>query len=451
MPSSAIGKPFLVEHDNANPSDLLVSYFTSYADYYSDRERVLACYPAHRQDDLPILIPVDNRSCKTDKLGRLIETITVKGFYDRDVPHGWGWGMICFSAMKMFGGGDDAHYEALSAGFFVARPDGKSPQIDDAYGLRTALAATSVRNAYGKATDEQRECLKRIEDIMSSESPEVRAAIRAYIPRAIEAADKVNVFGSLNSFRNGTTDSNGNLVWVSGYLFMAGWYLKEKLAENEGELPAYLRPYWHRALIGYADAEKAVSKAEQSWFECIKPKIEGLVEKFLNDLNDDYISWWRQENVNEAGLPPSLSTPTLLGIERFVNRYVCDGLGQQVPECRFKTMAEHGHEDVHRFTYQRFRALVRLTAKWLHRWRKQPSLYERLGHDAEGRAISVQELREILLFFDSIDQELSQSATSQEELWRIVESHPMLFLVEGISLAYKLKEESEQLNKGENK
>lgn len=219
---------------DAETDDLVLTYWIAFSD--RNRQKHLAFFPAHRQDESPVVVesaPKDTY-IRDEATGRCLETIRIPGFFGRDID--WGRGLICFVVHRKTYFGNRHGYDVLSSGFFLNAPDGKTTEIgNDPYGLRAAFAGKDGH--IGEDGD-------KILQVMTSDDPATQDYVVGFLDRMKAAAAELNVFTYFNAYWNQLPRSR-----PSGYAFMAGAYFAKVFSDEVAAEP--YRGLWSRRLIGY--------------------------------------------------------------------------------------------------------------------------------------------------------------------------------------------------------
>ena len=202
-----------------NGDELVVRFWM--ARRWKDNDFFLTWVPAHRQDDKAnrkhLACARENRTFDNAN-GRLRAILRFPNFYSQSsIKDDFGAGLLSFVAIQDKNNSENLF--PISAGFSIKRPDEWGEwALDcrtDPYGLRRAMAVGD---------------LQTIEDVMMSKDPECRAWIRDFEKNTL---DTLSSFGLSNldffhAYRSEISKENGE-VEPSGYFFMAGWLLREKM------------------------------------------------------------------------------------------------------------------------------------------------------------------------------------------------------------------------------
>lgn len=230
--------------------DLIVRFWSAHR--WRGKNLTFIFYPAHRQDSVPVIWKETDSDFETADHGRLFTTAAVRGLYGDDSEIEWGCGLLAFVGFDKGNG----KFQSVSSGFFVKAEDAETFQIsneDDPYGLRLAMARCDIPS---------------IENIMQTEDVKVRAWIREYENRTLRALNQIGALEYFHAYRSHCIDAKG-VEQISGYFFMAGWLLIEKMGalydandenscffkivENEmirkGKLPEDYNGKWSSLLI----------------------------------------------------------------------------------------------------------------------------------------------------------------------------------------------------------
>ncbi len=374
----------------ANSDDLDIQYFSSYRHHVTKNKIMLAYLLSHRQDESPRFFPLEERMCVDDPqgLGRCVESVVAKDFFKQDIE--WGTGVIGFVVeQNQFG------VNVQTTGFFIvaSNPAPACLEGDVLKDLRIALSERQVRRDV-RMSEEDRQRLHRIENEFMSEDVQKQEALREYIRNAATVAIEMDALGSINSFCNSIRNKDGEIAWVSGFVFMAGWFVREFISE-EGFNDMWPFPvYWHSLLVAYRYQNVINPPEDESW----EPRVRYL----LYDIFESY---------SQKGDCASL----LLHVERMIAKIVPDGIVPQEGEvvipnkpptalCVFRTNGLIPRE--HTFSYFRFFKMLVILGEALDEWRMTPTLNELLFDNHDQYNFTLQDLREYLLFIDELDKEL---------------------------------------------
>lgn len=380
----------------AASNDLMLSYFTSFRLHGAGSKLELAVLPAHRQDQQPRFIELSDRRLVDDPGGlrRCVESAVVKDFYAQDID--WGYGVIGFVVER-----GAYRVESVTTGFFIPAQNPTAPNLegDILAELRTALAERQVRRGV-QMTEEDADRLRRIAAEFMAEDETKREAVRNYICDAAEVASQLNALDSINSFCNRIKTAQGQVAWVGGYAFMAGWFVRDFVANGAFRDWPFPQPYWHPSLIAYqyqAPARNELLAAEEAglmWY---------MIYTRMEDLSRD-----TREGRDVQGRYSYMVEEIRALIEklRFAHCVPDDlnGMGAFIPNVHnavrcvyvINTFMHPRRE----FSYYQMFSVFRFLGKLLYRWRSTPSLNESLSNS---RNVSVQDLKEYLLFVDELD------------------------------------------------
>lgn len=383
----------------ANSDDLHIRYFSSYRHHVTSSKIELAYLLSHKQDENPRFFPLEERMRVDDPqgLGRCVESVVAKDFFNQDVE--WGTGVIGFVVER-----SQFCVSVQTTGFFIAAPKPGPVRLDDDVlkDLRIALSERQVRLDV-PMSDEDRQRLKRIENEFMSDDPKKQEALREYIRNAATVAIEMNALGSINSFCNSIRNRHGGMAWVSGFVFMAGWFVRDYI-EDDGSFNVDwpFPPYWSSLLVAYRYKEPRRPMPGQ----VINAK--GLIFRLMEALlvmNGE--RWYVNNTENEQ---------MLVGIERMVGKLIPDnplalpGTGafaQGVPNGAMCVFCTRGLETVeHSFGYYQFFKALDVLGLALHQWRMHPTLNEPLLDGSGMPEMTLQDLRESLLFVDEIDKQI---------------------------------------------
>lgn len=240
---------------DSGTDDLVLTYWIAFSD--CNRQKHLAFFPAHRQDESPVVVESAPKETyvhmEDEPTGRCRETIRVPGFFGHDMD--WGHGLICFVVHRKTYFGDRHDYDVLSSGFFLNGPVGKRTEIEnDPYGLRAAFAGND--GLIGEDGD-------KILQVMTSNDSATQGYVAGFLDRMKDATAELNVFTYLNAYWNKMPRHGAN--WrPSGYAFMAGAYFAKVFSDEVAAEP--YRSLWSRLLIGYRH---------------LKPQSQRLIRKYL--------------------------------------------------------------------------------------------------------------------------------------------------------------------------
>lgn len=380
----------IVEPDAAS-NKLTLSYFTSFRLHGAGSKLELAVLPAHRQDQQPHFIELNNRKLDDDPGGlhRCVEKAEVKDFYAQDID--WGYGVIGFVVER-----GTYRVESVTTGFFIPAQNPTAPNLegDILAELRTALAERQVRRGV-RMTEEDADRLRRIAAEFMAEDETKREAVRKYICDAAEVASQLNALDSINSFCNRIKTAQGKVAWVGGYAFMAGWFVRDFVVNGAFRDWPFPQPYWHPSLIAYqyqAPARNELLAAEEAglmWYV-----IYTRMEELSSDIQGRYSYMLEEIRALIEKLRFARCVPNDL-----------NGMGAFIPNVRnaarcvyqINTLMHPERE----FSYYQMFSVFRFLGKLLYRWRSTPSLNESLSNS---RNVSVQDLKEYLLFVDELDE-----------------------------------------------
>ena len=306
----------------ANSDDLHIRYFSSYRHHVTANKIELAYLLSHRQDESPRFFPLEERMLVDDPqgLGRCVESVVAKDFFKQDVE--WGAGVIGFVVER-----NQFSVSVQTTGFFIAAPNPMPVCLDGDIlkDLRIALSERQVRRDV-PMSGEDRQRLKRIENEFMSEDVQKQDALRKYIRNAATVAIEMNALGSINSFCNSIKNKEGKIAWVSGFVFMAGWFVRGFINEAGFNDNWPFPVYWHPLLVAYR-------------YQNVNPPEDERWE-----LQVRYLLYDIFENYSQKGNCASL----LLRVERMIAKIVPDGIVPREGEvvipnkpptalCKFKT------------------------------------------------------------------------------------------------------------------
>ena len=375
----------------ANSDDLYIRYFAPYKHHVTSNKIELAYLLAHRQDEKPRYYPLEDLMLTDDPLGlgRCVESVVAKDFFKQDIE--WGTGVIGFIVeSSQFG------VNVQTTGFFIGAPNPAPISLDDdnLKDLRIALSERQVRRDV-PMSEEDRQRLHRIESEFMSEDVQKQEALREYIRNAATVAMELNALGSINSFCNSVKNREGKLAWVSGFVFMAGWFVREFIDEKGFNDKWPFPEYWHPLLVAYR-------------YQNVKPPEDERWE-----LQVRYLLYDIFENYSQKDDCASL----LLRVDRMIAKIVPHGIVPQDGEvvipgkpsttlCVFRTNGLRPRE--YQFRYFRLFKMLVILGEALDKWRMAPTLNELLLDDHDKYNFTLQDLREYLLFIDELDYELDK-------------------------------------------
>lgn len=383
----------------ANSDDLHIRYFSSYRHHVTANKIELAYLLSHRQDEKPRFFPLEERMRVDDPqgLGRCVESVVAKDFFKQDVE--WGTGVIGFVVER-----SQFSVRVQTTGFFIAASNPTPVCLDGDIlkDLRIALSERQVRRDV-PMSDEDRQRLKRIENEFMSDDSKKQEALREYIRNAATVAIEMNALGSINSFCNSIRNRCGELSWVSGFVFMAGWFVRDYI-EDDGSfnMDWPFPPYWSSLLVAYRYKEPRRPMPDQA------TSAKGLIFRLIESLLVKNGECWYVNNTENEQM--------LVGIERMIGKLIPESLTapsgtgvfvQGVDNCAKCIFCTRGLETVeHSFGYHQFFKTLDVLGEALHQWRMHPTLNESLRDESEMPEMTLQDLRESLLFVDEIDRQI---------------------------------------------
>ena len=319
-------------------------------------------------------------------------------------------------AVSFVGFQEGKHYHPVSAGFFLKAENEESFQScdDDPYGLRMAIARSN---------------LPEIERIMQTDDEKLREWIRDFEKRTFRALYLMRKFEAFHSFRSHCIGADGKES-PSGYFFMAGWLLLEKMkadsSENEpykiamamlanisrGSLPQNYKGKWSSLLIGdrffVPEAFFPVEVAKSLGPNCI---LDQRTRNAMNALairnetdNPDDDEYQRNWTSCAAFNDVPHATQRLMRLLKNAD-YLRPFQGQHdCTFCKFKTpFFSHDKERFPQTSALELEIFISSLAFAVAKWRKNPTL--------EG----AQPLRDLLLEVQAIDRELRDALPDTEE------------------------------------
>ena len=189
--------------------DLFVKFWA--ARRWMNRKLIYVYYPAHRQDDVPFTWnDVSTHFDESHQDGRVSAVMHIKGIYASEID--WGYGLLSFIGFDKGVGG----YRPVSSGFFLRSENADNFQLkeeDDPYGLRMAMARCDINV---------------IENIMQTSDAAARNWIREFERKTLCSLNKIGSLDYFHAYLSHCIQDNGHEE-VSGYFFMAGWLLLEKM------------------------------------------------------------------------------------------------------------------------------------------------------------------------------------------------------------------------------
>ena len=260
--------------------------------------------------------------------------------------------------------------------------------------LRRVLSERQVLRGL-PMSDDDRNRLAVIRDEFMSDDEHKRECLKTYIENAANVAARLGALDSINSFFNRIQNRDGKLAWVCGYVFMAGWWVKQ-FVDNEGNLRWPFPPgSWHPLLIANRYLEEKVFQNQEQDF------ARRLVYKAFECLSETYLL----EDI-----------PFLARLADFVNGDVVvpvamvpqEGRNQLIDGVDNNAEFVFGVDDFHpqgyRFLYFRFFKLLNVLGIALNNWRRNPSLNDEILGGGYLPTMTVQDLRDYLVFVDAVDE-----------------------------------------------
>lgn len=383
--------------------DLIVSFWVAHR--WRDKKLAYIFYPAHRQDSSPVIWKEVDATFDLAERGRLFSTVTIKGLYSDDSKIDWGCGLLAFVGFDKGNG----KFHAVSSGFFVKAEDSETFQIDnedDPYGLRLAMARCEIPS---------------IENIMQTEDVEARAWIKDFENRTLHALNQIGALEYFHAYRSHCIDATG-VEQTSGYFFMAGWLLVEKMgalygADDEnsryfkifekemirkGKLPEDYNGKWSSLLI----ADKFFPNEFLTLQQYQAKEALGKRDELTHAETGKQRNWTSCLTFNDTQVRPLI--PRLLKL--------IAGVKEEFPFHDFNphladaTFVDFGGDFDGMNGALILEECVSRLAKWVEEWRKKPSL--------EG----AQRLRNFLLEVQDIDNEIARMLPAvpddDEKIWR---------------------------------
>lgn len=368
--------------------DLIVRFWSAHR--WRGKNLTFIFYPAHRQDSVPVIWKETDSDFETADHGRLFTTAAVRGLYGDDSEIEWGCGLLAFVGFDKGNG----KFQSVSSGFFVKAEDAETFQIsneDDPYGLRLAMARCDIPS---------------IENIMQTEDVKARAWIREYENRTLRALNQIGALEYFHAYRSHCIDAKG-VEQISGYFFMAGWFLIEKMGalydandenscffkivENEmirkGKLPEDYNGKWSSLLIADKFFPKEFLTLQQNQ---ANEALSNRDELTHNETGKQRY-WTSSRTFNDTQIRPLI--PRLLKLIAEVKQEF--PFHDFNPHLADATFVDFGGDFDGMNGALILEECVSRLAKWVAEWRKNPSL--------EG----AQRLRDFLLEVQSIDNEIA--------------------------------------------
>ena len=383
--------------------DLVVRFWIAHK--WRNKQLAYIFYPAHRQDAPPIIWKEVESDFEAADRGRIFATVTVKGLYNDDAMIDWGCGLLAFVGFDNGNG----KFQAVSSGFFVKAEGAETFQIDnedDPYGLRLAMARCDIPN---------------IESIMQTEDVEARAWIREFENRTLHALNQIGVLEYFHAYRSHCIDVTG-VEQISGYFFMAGWLLIEKMGEmygaydeisqyikilengliGKGKLPEDYNGKWSSLLI----ADKFFPKEFLSQQRNQSKGALGKRDELTHAETGKQRYWTSCFTFNDTQVRPLI--PRLLKLIAGVKEKF--PFHDFIPQQADDTFTDFGGNFDGLHGASSLEECVCRLAKWVDEWRKKPSL--------EGAQL----LRDFLLEVQDIDNEIARMLPAvpddDEKIWR---------------------------------
>lgn len=381
-----------------------------------DEDLFLTGIPAHRQDDRTkrkrLVCARENREFDNAN-GRLRAILHFPGFYSQsDIRDDFGAGLLSFITIQ--DKNDPDGFSPVSAGFSIKRPDewgawSLSSQ-DDPYGLRRAMAVCD---------------LPAIERIMMSQDPECRNWIRDFEKNTLET---LSSFGLSNldffhAYRSEIVKENGSIE-PSGYFFMAGWLLQDKMVFSEivGGAPSQRMKTsyfgkWSSLLRAFAPCETDPDATQWKQFS--------RNMNVRNNENGEFKAVWPFGGTfadvverNEANPPAFQTLVDLKMIRKRLGQLIKDVdsyWNSVASDVRFDPRRDDATFDSGdpenkptplqgtKFTSVDIETCLSRLAKRVSEWRKDPSIE------------SAQRLRDLLLCVEEIDDDLRNKLSSRRD------------------------------------
>lgn len=384
----------------AGSDDLHLQYFSSYKHHVTTNKIELAYLLSHRQDEAPRFFQLEERMLVDDPqgLGRCVQSVVAKDFFKQDIE--WGTGVVAFVVER-----SQYCVSVQTTGFFIPAPNPMSVCLDGDIlkDLRLALSERQVRQDM-PMSEEDRQRLRRIENEFMSDDLQKQNVLREYISKATAVAFDMDALGSINSFCNSIRNKDGNLAWVSGFVFMAGWFVRGYLDDrglfsNDWPFPTY----WDPLLVAYRYKVPNIPASNQEVM-IAKTLIYQSMESLIGDAAGyRYVNCLANEQM-------------LVRIARIVREFTSDksqvvleaGTFNNGARCIFYTRGINEKE--HSFGYYQFFKVLDILGEALHRWRMHPTLNEPLFEENIFPQMTLQTLREYLLLVDDIDRNVLQAS-----------------------------------------
>lgn len=381
--------------------DLVMTYWCAFLD--RDREKGLAFYPAHRQDESPQVLwvaeKVEEKCYVDEKTNRYQECLRIRGFYTKEFARrygvDWGRGLLCFVVAKEVALGGAERPKVISSGFLVRAPE--MPQTkaitNDPYGLREAFVSD----------DDCRENGDALKTIITSSIPEEHAYVLDFLERMRNAVAELGVFEYLNSYWNRLVPDEQ--ARPTGYAFLCGEHV---LNTFDDFLP--YRKLWSKALVSYCDFNRLHRDPYPNVNAADIPTLKG--DEFTNLPNhlriklDKIVRNWKgnrplperrkAEITFAVEHKPLFNTPRQLQLRSNINEPldVCEG------ECpydrRIRCNLPPTPQLAPGLIQEEFNRAWEALGTAVHQWRTNPTL--------EGAQV----LRRTLVEIDEIDRELER-------------------------------------------
>lgn len=381
--------------------DLIVRFWSAHR--WRGKNLIYIFYPAHRQDSPPVIWEETDSDFEAADHGKLFTTAMVKGLYCDDSKIDWGCGLLAFVGFDKGNG----KFQAVSSGFFVKAEDAETFQIsneDDPYGLRLAMARCDIPS---------------IENIMQTEDVKARAWIREYENRTLRALNQIGALEYFHAYRSHCIDAKG-VEQTSGYFFMAGWLLIEKMGAvlqntdeisrffeiqqmiRKGNTPEDYRGKWPTLLI----ADRYFPRDFLGSLRNTAVDALSRSDELTHNETGKQRYWTSSRTFNDTQIRQLI--PRLLKLIAEVKQEF--PFHDFNPHLADATFVDFGGDFDGKSGALILEECVSRMAKWVAEWRKNPSL--------EG----AQRLRNFLLEVQDIDNEIARMLPAvpddDEKIWR---------------------------------
>lgn len=373
--------------------DLVVRFWGAHV--WKNKQLQFVFYPAHRQDKDPVIWK-DVQVSFDSVDGRAQVLLLVRGLHDDSRFADWGCGILSFVGYDK----GDGSYRAVSSGFFVVAEESENficSMDDDPYGLRIAMARCDI---------------DRIEQIMQTSDPDARDWIRQFEHDTLHALNKIGALEYFHAYRSNCIDADGSEM-ISGYFFMAGWLLREKmeaeiepgdiiqrtmrLFENvrKGVLPEDYKGRWSSLLM----ADCFFSNEELDVMGNLARSILEKRAEMTGNGNSYQRYWTSCRAFNDPGAENLVRRMDGL-MSAVADSFLCNEFDPSRDDVSFVDFGGH-FDGVNRLATDLEDCLSRL-AKWVSEWRRVPTLK------------GAQQLRNFLLEVQDIDIQLSRTLKDTE-------------------------------------